>query len=31
MSAFDSLQYATVPLRQIDIDDISNQSLDRIV
>ena len=25
MSAFDSLQYATVPLRQIDIDDISTQ------
>jgi len=25
MSAFDSLQYATVPLRQIDIDDISDQ------
>lgn len=25
MSAFDSFQYATVPLRQIDIDDISNQ------
>jgi ParB family chromosome partitioning protein len=26
MSAFDSLQYAAIPLRQIDIDDISSQS-----